>query len=381
MRKSSSPSASSSSRLAVRPVTSRNIASASASSVARRRRARMRTTAHSTSGRRMSTSRTSSNSTAMRCTVVSARALAERTPPSNIDISPNSAPGPSTVSTDSRSSDALATMAIAAGEHDVEVRRGLVLLEDRVAAPVARESRAPSQLLEQLGRQCAEEVGLVEHGRACRHVSASCPRGRLSEPARGRPVCVLTVTFTSAQFRPRPERFRRPRPVKTAAGGADETGMFVEGVRLFVVVLGTAAGFWAARTFGTEAQGLGGMLGCLLGYVSGGILGRVLDKAARRGRDAGSTAAPRPGSWPARSARSPAPRSRSCSCCRSRCSSRSRSRSRWSASRRGSSATSATGSSPARAKRCSSCSVSRPDRSCARRPSTRATACSSTRRS
>ena len=55
--------------------------------------------------------------------------------------------------------------------------------------------------------------------------------------------------------------------------------MFVEGVRLFVVVLGTAAGFWAARSLGTEAQGLGGMLGCLLGYVSGGILGRLLDKA------------------------------------------------------------------------------------------------------
>ena len=55
--------------------------------------------------------------------------------------------------------------------------------------------------------------------------------------------------------------------------------MFVEGVRLFVVVLGTAAGFWAARTFGTGVQGLGGMLGCLLGYVSGGMLGRMLDKA------------------------------------------------------------------------------------------------------
>jgi len=55
--------------------------------------------------------------------------------------------------------------------------------------------------------------------------------------------------------------------------------MFVEGIRLFVVVLGTAAGFWAARNFGTEAQGLGGMLGCLLGYVSGGILGRLIDKA------------------------------------------------------------------------------------------------------
>ena len=109
--------------------------------------------------------------------------------------------------------------------------------------------------------------------------------------------------------------------------------MFVEGVRLFVVVLGTAAGFWAARTFGTEAQGLGGMLGCLLGYVGGGILGRVLDQAARRGRDAGSTAVRPPGSSPARSARSPAPRSPSCSCCRSRCSSRSRSRSRSSGSR------------------------------------------------
>ena len=54
--------------------------------------------------------------------------------------------------------------------------------------------------------------------------------------------------------------------------------MFVEGIRLFVVVLGTAAGFWASRNFGTQAQGLGGMLGCLLGYVSGGSLGRVLDK-------------------------------------------------------------------------------------------------------
>jgi uncharacterized protein YacL len=55
--------------------------------------------------------------------------------------------------------------------------------------------------------------------------------------------------------------------------------MFVEGVRLFVVVLGTAAGFWAARGLGTNSQGLGGMLGCLLGYVSGGAFGRVLDKA------------------------------------------------------------------------------------------------------
>ncbi len=55
--------------------------------------------------------------------------------------------------------------------------------------------------------------------------------------------------------------------------------MFVEGVRLFVVVLSTAAGFWAARTLGTEAQGIGGMLGCLFGYVTGGLLGRLLDRA------------------------------------------------------------------------------------------------------
>ena len=55
--------------------------------------------------------------------------------------------------------------------------------------------------------------------------------------------------------------------------------MFVEGVRLFVVVLGTAAGFWVSRTFGTEIQGVGGMIGCLFGYVGGGMLGRVLDKA------------------------------------------------------------------------------------------------------
>jgi uncharacterized protein YacL len=55
--------------------------------------------------------------------------------------------------------------------------------------------------------------------------------------------------------------------------------MFVEGVRLMVAVLGTAAGFWVARELGTEAQGLGGMLGCLFGYVAGGVLGRLLDRA------------------------------------------------------------------------------------------------------
>jgi uncharacterized protein YacL len=55
--------------------------------------------------------------------------------------------------------------------------------------------------------------------------------------------------------------------------------MFVEGLRLLMAVLGTAAGFWAARTLGSEAQGLGGILGCLFGYVAGGLLGRTLDRA------------------------------------------------------------------------------------------------------
>jgi hypothetical protein len=55
--------------------------------------------------------------------------------------------------------------------------------------------------------------------------------------------------------------------------------MFVEGVRLFIVVLGTAAGFWAARDLGFASEGVAGMLGCLLGYVGGGVLGRLLDRA------------------------------------------------------------------------------------------------------
>ena len=55
--------------------------------------------------------------------------------------------------------------------------------------------------------------------------------------------------------------------------------MFVEGVRLFVVVLGTAVGFSAARALGVQADGLGGVLGCLLGYVAGGFFGRLLDRA------------------------------------------------------------------------------------------------------
>jgi len=54
--------------------------------------------------------------------------------------------------------------------------------------------------------------------------------------------------------------------------------MFVEGVRLFVVVLGTAIGFWADRAAG-GAGGVGGTLGCLLGYVTGGFFGRLIERA------------------------------------------------------------------------------------------------------
>jgi uncharacterized protein YacL len=54
--------------------------------------------------------------------------------------------------------------------------------------------------------------------------------------------------------------------------------MFVEGVRLFVVVLGTAIGFWADRAAG-GAGGMGGTLGCLVGYVTGGFFGRMIERA------------------------------------------------------------------------------------------------------
>ena len=55
--------------------------------------------------------------------------------------------------------------------------------------------------------------------------------------------------------------------------------MFVEGVRLFVVVLGTAAGYALAKDLSFEAVGVGAMIGCLAGYVAGGLLGRLLDRA------------------------------------------------------------------------------------------------------
>jgi uncharacterized protein YacL len=58
--------------------------------------------------------------------------------------------------------------------------------------------------------------------------------------------------------------------------------VFVEVTRLFVAVLCTAAGFWLGRDIapsdpGTLA-GIGGMLGCLVGYLGGGVLGRGMKR-------------------------------------------------------------------------------------------------------
>jgi uncharacterized protein YacL len=57
--------------------------------------------------------------------------------------------------------------------------------------------------------------------------------------------------------------------------------MFVEVVRGFMVLLGTLAGFWVARDLGVPPgwESLGGVLGCLAGYVSGGMIGRLLERA------------------------------------------------------------------------------------------------------
>ncbi len=57
--------------------------------------------------------------------------------------------------------------------------------------------------------------------------------------------------------------------------------MFVEIVRLLLVVLFTAAGFWMGRDLGPASvavDGMAGMLGCLVGYVLGGFLGRSLTR-------------------------------------------------------------------------------------------------------
>lgn len=61
--------------------------------------------------------------------------------------------------------------------------------------------------------------------------------------------------------------------------------MFIEVVRLFVVLLGTVAGFAIGRDLSTDDENaaltisaLGGMLGCLAGYVCGGIFGRLIER-------------------------------------------------------------------------------------------------------
>ena len=94
--------------------------------------------------------------------------------------------------------------------------------------------------------------------------------------------------------------------------------MFVEGVRLLVVVLFTAVGFWVTRSLGAPADGLGGVLGCLLGYVAGGFFGRILDRAlgvVERRVEEKSPAEFIAGRW----ARSRVARWPSCSCCPLRC--------------------------------------------------------------
>jgi uncharacterized protein YacL len=59
--------------------------------------------------------------------------------------------------------------------------------------------------------------------------------------------------------------------------------VFVEIVRLFIVLLATLGGYAAGKSADgshyTGAAALGGMLGCLLGYVGGGVFGRVLERA------------------------------------------------------------------------------------------------------
>ena len=57
--------------------------------------------------------------------------------------------------------------------------------------------------------------------------------------------------------------------------------MFVEVMRGFMVLLGTAAGYWLARDLAPaspSAGGIGAMLGVLIGYISGGLLGRSTDR-------------------------------------------------------------------------------------------------------
>lgn len=55
--------------------------------------------------------------------------------------------------------------------------------------------------------------------------------------------------------------------------------MFVEIVRMFIVVLATLGGDALGRGSGGLSPEIGAMVGCLAGYVGGGMLGRVLERA------------------------------------------------------------------------------------------------------
>ena len=110
--------------------------------------------------------------------------MAERIPPSNIGISPNRAPGPSTEMTDSRSSLDAAAMATRPETTTNSLRGCVALGEDAVAPAVLHERRAIAELFEQLGGQCAEEVGLSS---TC-PVPIGLPRAVASDATGSRPA-------------------------------------------------------------------------------------------------------------------------------------------------------------------------------------------------
>jgi hypothetical protein len=79
-------------------------------------------------------------------------------------------------------------------EDDVQLRRRVALLEDVIPAPVASERGPATELFEQLRGQCAEEIGLVEHGRTCRHVRRSLGSREAIRASAGPTPCVAGHT-------------------------------------------------------------------------------------------------------------------------------------------------------------------------------------------
>ena len=145
-----------------------------------------------------------------------------------------------------------------AREHDVEVGRRVALLEDDVAATQACQLGAVPELTEQFGRQCAEEIGLVEHLLTCRHLASSQLAGEAIRATSPGPSPVTNVTFPSARSAPalrvgadsQPHRSGRRSAVKGRADGEKSVRRVVEGRSggLFVVVLGHRG-----RTLGRRA--------------------------------------------------------------------------------------------------------------------------------